>query len=200
MKKILLLICVIFCYANANSQSKELKQKYEKYLSNGVFTIENDEIIVSRVIKDIRGDKNSNYIKVKNFFARKYKDANSVIQVDDKEAGIIIGKGYYKDLKSWVYMMTTYVSFNAYHIVRVDIKDDRVRVICNASDYDYNPQGGSYQSVKIVDYAPITDKRFIDKGKQTEAFLNLITRMSNTIDEIEDSLKTGIISTENSDW
>lgn len=200
MKKILLLICVIFCYTNASSQSKELKQEYERLLSSGAFTIENDEIIVSRVIEGLRGDKNSNYIKVKNFFARKYIDANSVIQVDDKESGVIIGKGYYKDLKSWVYMMTAYVSFNAYHTVRVDIKDDRVRVICNASDYDYNPQGGACKSVNIIDYAPVTDKRFIDKGKQTEAFLNLITRMNNTIDEIENSLKTGIVSTENSDW
>lgn len=88
-----------------------------------------------------------------------------------------------------------------YHILRIDIKENRIRVICSTDLWEvYNGEGEHLKDVLIKDYAPITDKRFFDKGKQMEAFIALIDRMHNTIDAVEKTVKEGGLSIENEDW
>ncbi|MCL1943574.1 MAG: DUF4468 domain-containing protein [Candidatus Azobacteroides sp.] len=198
MKKLLFTLALlpVFCFGQSSDETMRIQKMYDA----GYFKIDGDNIVVSRVIDDIPGTKNEIYINVKNYFSRTYKDSKSVLQTDDKDAGTVIGKGYYSNFYSTNYIMSS-VKFSAYHILRIDIKDGKVRVICSVSDMDIisgSPQ--KKDSYLIVDYAPLTDKRKFDKGKQTEAFIQLVALMNATVDSIEKALKTGSLSIEKEDW
>jgi len=199
MKKLLflLLFVPVFCFG----QNKEQKELIDKWKESGYFKIDGDNIVVSKVIDGINGTKDDIYIKVKNYFSRAYNNANSVLQTDDKQAGTVIGKGLY-DLMTCTYMITATHNYKAYHIMRVDIKDGKVRVICSVSDIDVDQKGAHnyFASYPILNYAPIGDKRLYDKGKQTEAFIKLVYRMNNSIDALEKSIKEGSLKVENEDW
>lgn len=202
MKKVLLLLAIMPTLLFA--QKREVIERFEEYTANGDYTIDGNNIVVSRVIDNIPGTKEDIYIKVISFFTRIYKDANSVLQTDDKDAGVIIGKGYFKDLYVFKKNMIVVCTFSTYHVLRVDIKDGRVRVICNASDWDYVwDKGGSHYKLEekpILAYAPFTDRRFIDKGNQMEGTIALIDVMHNTIDALEKSMKSGGLAVETDEW
>ncbi|WP_165026067.1 MULTISPECIES: DUF4468 domain-containing protein [unclassified Dysgonomonas] len=203
MKKLLFIILFSFGFIGfCNSQSKELMEKFES--DKSMYTIDGKNIVVSKVIDNVPGTKDEIYIKTKNFFARNYKDANSVLQTDDKESGVIIGKGSFPELKEWTDLFGTKSLLSAYHILRVDIKDGRIRVICSADEWFlYKVTGKGARSSDegyIIDYAPFTNKRFVDKGKQTEAFINLVGSMNATIDSLEKSIKDGALKQETDEW
>lgn len=200
MKKLLFLLLVITPLL-ASAQKKEVKQKFAEYTEKGYYKIDGNNVVVSVVLDDVPGTKDEIYIKVKNFFTRTYKDANSVLQTDDKEAGTLIGKGYFKHVFAWRMLGVLNSYLNSYHILRVDIKDGKVRAICTADQWEeYNGEGRLDETVNIVDYAPVTDRRFYDKGKQMEAFVNLVDLMHGTIDQLEKIIKVGGVAVESEDW
>lgn len=206
MKRILLTVAVSITVMISYAQKKETKAKFIEYTETSHYQIDGTNIVVSDVIENIPGSKENIYINIKSFFTRYYKDANSVLQTDDKEAGVIIGKGYFKDLYTYRMMGMNPSSFSAYHILRVDIKDGRIRVIVSASDWEYETKAaldtstGRKSRGRIIDYAPITDRRLEDKGKQMEAFVALIDLMYATINELEKAVKEGGVTGENTDW
>ncbi len=199
MRKLLLLLLLVpvICFG----QSEETKQKIKNMEESGLFSIDGNNIVASRVIEDIPGTKDEIYSKVKNYFARTYKNSKSVLQTDDKESGVVIGRGYYSDFYGTTFMISS-VYFSAYHILRIDIKDGRVRVVCSVSEMitAADTKGTSRSDYLITEYAPITDKRKFDKGKQSEALIQLVALMNATIDSVEKSLKEGSLSIEKEDW
>jgi len=201
MNRSLLLVALILLPTLGFAQKKETKDIFEEYTKSKTYSIDGDNIVVSRVINDVSGAKDDIYIKVKDFFTRNYKDANSVLQTDDKASGVLIGKGYYDNVYVLKALGVVNTVLKTYHILRVDIKDGRIRVICSADTWEeYRGNGKLDEKVRIIDYAPITDKRFFDKGKQMDAFVNLIDRMQNTIDNLEETVKKGSLSVESEDW
>lgn len=196
---LLLLLATTLMY----SQKKEIKEKYNNYTQNKVYSIDGNEIVTSRVVDNLKGDKDDIYIKIKDFFVRRYQDANSVIQTDDKEAGIIIGKGFFSNFWECGYMAFSRLAWSSYHILRVDIKNDKIRIICSANVIKYkflNSSSPSDYEYFIVDAFPITDKRTIDKGKQLEAFVLLVDKMNSLMDALEKTVKEGSLSIEKEDW
>lgn len=204
MKKLLLLL-IFSISLNSYSQSKKLIEQFELYSNTGKFELDDKNIVVSKVIENVDGGKDDIYIKVKSFFSHNYNDANSVIQTDDKEGGVIIAKGSFPKLKVWTDLVGNTNVLSAYHILRVDIKDGRVRVICSADQWESVITGSKYKNADvkkgyIVNYTPFTKERFVDKGKQTEAFLKMIDNMHKVIDNLEKSLFEGNVKKENEDW
>ncbi|MDR2913421.1 MAG: DUF4468 domain-containing protein [Tannerella sp.] len=202
MRKILLVFCCVALSAYSYSQSKEVKEKLEEYKTNGLYEIDSENIVVSKVIEYLPDKKDDIYLKVKSYFARAYKDSQSVIQTDDRASGLVIGRGFYKGVFSW-HQFIVPISYNAWHVLRVDIKDGRVRVICNVSEWDIDTGVGknyNHSTFPILGYAPFTDKRINDKGKQAQAFLNLVDVMHFSINAIEEYLKMGSVGENNDDW
>lgn len=75
------------------------------------------------------------YVNVNYWFTKYFNDANAVIKLKDKEAGCIIGEGVINNIASRVR------GFNAYYvsirpIIRVDIKDTRIRVTVIIPNYE----------------------------------------------------------------
>lgn len=153
------------------------------------------------MIDNIPGTKDEIYTNVKSYFARAYVDANSVIQTDDKEQGIIIGKGLYPKVYVLKLLGVVNTYLDCYHILRVDVKEGKVRIICSANMWEeYNGKGELDDRVYIVDYASFTDKRLFDKGRQMEATVNLIDEMLKSIANLEKTLKVGGLSIETEEW
>ena len=200
MKKFVTLVVImltaVMCYA------QEASALFEQYTKEGRYTIDNGNIVVSKIIEELPGTTDDIYGRVKAYFARAYGDSKSVIQTDDKEGGLIIGKGIYPSLTTFSLGVWT---IKAYHILRVDIKDGRARIICSASSMIPNSSAhpGNEGEYLITDYAPITNKRamWTPKGAQTKAFVNLVDRMNNSITELESALKGGgLLQSEEEDW
>lgn len=169
------------------------------------YTIEDGNVVVSKVVENIEGSKDEIYNRVKSYFVRSYGDANSVIQTDDKSGGLIIGKGLYTNLATSK-GFSSYGVLDAYHIIRVDIKEGKIRIICSASD-----MVGDFKIIKdlkkvqfrIIDYIPFTDKdnSNVTKKAHAQAFESLIKNMKGSIAGIEDAVKKGgVLNSEKSDW
>jgi len=194
MKKLLLfavLLIPIFCFGQKQNKDDIIKN----WLDTGYFKIDDDNIVVSKVINDVQGTKDEIYVRIENFFTRTYNDANSVIQTDNKQSGTIIGKGLF---------MLNYMTYSCFHVLRVDIKENKVRIICSAdvmNTHSIHYPSSSADDYKIVDYYPITNKgKFIPKSSQAEAFIRLIKIMHTTIDTVEKTIKEGAIKGENDNW
>lgn len=116
---------------------------------------ENNNLIFSKVVDNLKMTKDEIYVKAFSYFAYNYKDAKSVIQQQDKEAGVIIGKGFFKDFSMYKksrdigmgLTFTTYDTYCATHILRIDIKDGRARIILTVDNYEINRGVSSTKSV-----------------------------------------------------
>lgn len=183
------------------AQKQEAKDRFAEYTKNEYYKADGNKVVVSRVIENLKGDKNSLYIAAKNYFVHTYNSANAVLQTDDKESGVIIGKGLYKHFYLGRTLGVVSTIADAYHILRIDIKDGRLRAICTVDQIEVtNGQGGNLKRINILDYAPFTDKRYFDKGRQIDAFISLVDRMTESIDQLEQSVRSGSTSGESDNW
>lgn len=64
---------------------------------NDVLPLKEGKIVFSEAVVIDSTKKDVLYAKAKLWFANAFKSANDVIQLDDKENGIILGKGLFKD-------------------------------------------------------------------------------------------------------
>jgi hypothetical protein len=204
--KNLVLFALLFVSATCFGQSKDdkLKEEIKKYEESGYFKVDGENIVVSEIIQDIDDTKDEIYIKVKNYLTRAYNNAQSVIQTDDKESGTIICKGYFSKVYQYTANLIVPVSYSTYHILRIDIKDGRVRVICSSNKWlvEWNASNNYMKEEPlIVNCPPYTDKKIYAKRDKTmEAFISLLDAMHNTISSLEKSIKEGSLNIENEDW
>ncbi len=91
--------------------------------------------IYTEVVPVDSTSKNELYLRAKEWFARSYNSSKSVIQIDDKEAGVISGKAF---TKVFVTMMgVTKHAGNIHYSVTVYFKNNRYKYeikdwICSA--------------------------------------------------------------------
>ena len=83
MKKIFFLIAIMNLSINSYSQEKLVD----------ILPLVNGEVVYTEVIKVDSLNAKELYNRAKKWIVLNYKSANDVIQLDDKEDGILIGKG-----------------------------------------------------------------------------------------------------------
>lgn len=94
-------------------QTEELYQRDLPLNENGI-------IELTSVFDAPEKSKNDLYILLKSWIAEKYVSANKVIQVDDKEAGLIIVKG--------IFQYDDWITYSQHHMLKFQIKDNKFRV------------------------------------------------------------------------
>lgn len=241
MKKILftLLLTSLSCLSFTQTVNNEIdKNNLIPYIiqSNNISQLTNltaridekNDIVFSVVVDSVKLNKEQIFNRVMSYFAYNYNDSKSVIQVQDKEAGLIIGKGIYElgtfDLKqgNGLTQFVTYYNYSASHILRIDIKDSKVRIIVSASKYDivlkstnpYMPIQNN--SVAIIDaqpfkiFEPIKTKGAGKKMFQEAAdftnntyksvFQNIVSKCINSQLSIQDLLLNKTIRKEAENW
>ena len=135
-----------------------------KYQSSG------EGVYLQKII-ETTGTKDDIYIKLLEFLTRTYNDASEVIQVKEKEQGLIVCKGCYKfNVNDFLYGSA--IEETAWHIYKAEIKDGKVRITITLNTLDwYRPAssaGGVFissarSSYSILDCPPF--KEYTDKNE-----------------------------------
>ena len=82
----------------------------------------NNSLTYTQVIECGEQTKEKLYVTLNHWFVESFNDANSVIQLNDKEAGVIIGKGYVAGIAGHTGGMNAYI-VSIHPIIKVDIND-----------------------------------------------------------------------------
>ena len=192
MKKLLLFFVVLSIgINNVNAQSKKAKAMLSEI--EGKWSLDdNNNLTYVRVIESPNMTKDEIFNRALDYFIYNYGSGKSVIQDQDTEKGRIIAKGFYENLHIGVSLITTYI--NAWHIIRVDVKEGRARVIISMTNYDVKIVGDANTSnefsIPIVSSFPL-NKKGPQKTVYSKAFYNLYFKGLNSLDAIETSIKEG---------
>jgi hypothetical protein len=164
---------------------------------------DNGNVTIVKIVEAPDLKKDEIFNRALNYFTYNYVSGKSVIQTQDKENGLIVGKGIYDNVHIGMSIVTTYV--DAWHILRVDVKDGRARVIVTLTEYEKKIVGGntppSYSTMKVAQEYPINPKGG-QKTVMTKAFYKAFKKANNTLDAVEKAIKEGSTSKsiENSEW
>jgi len=200
MTKILLLSIVTLFGTIAYGQSaKEMLSQIE-----GKWQLDdNGNVTIVKVVEAPDLKKDVIFNRALNYFTYNYVSGKAVIQTQDKENGLIVGKGVYDNVHVGISLITTYV--DAWHILRVDVKDGKARVIVTLTEYEKKIVGGStppsYATMKVAQEYPINEKGG-QKTVMTKAFYKAFKKVNQTLEAVEKAIKEGTTSKaiENSDW
>lgn len=199
---------LLFLCFNAKAQLST-EQIGEKYGITAKWAVESDGCLsFSKVVtaQDSAMSKDDVYDKVLSYFSYTYKDGKNVIQAEDKESGYIIGKGVY------VLCNDTYKTITTEHIIKVECRDGRARVIITVCYYDEDGMAipadayGHKRSVGISSMYPFTkfnkrtEKLTKDERLHDEVFATLVGVMDAVFGDIERTVNSGSSVLEGEDW
>jgi hypothetical protein len=95
--------------------------------NNNIKNLNSDKPIeFSKVIYTDSVGKEKIFVSINDWFASNFKSANDVIQMSDKEAGVIVGKG----ALSYSYGKMSYIGYDGFitYTIKVYIKDNRFKL------------------------------------------------------------------------
>lgn len=238
-KFLFLLLVVLFATTTVNSQvlraeelEKYAKERYgEKWteaaenLASQLSLDKNNSLTYEQIIDCGESTKEQLYVILNYWFTATFNDANSVIKLNDKELGTIIAEGYVADIASHMGGVNSY-NINIRPIIKVDIKDKRIRVTYSVQYYDIEKlSGGGILSAVgesmsalggnptparkelleehwgLETCFPFTEKDKHKTKKTSSKALVMTHAYSNVImDKIEEAVKNGLVGNENDNW
>lgn len=229
MKKILFsfFICLSFTIcANAQILRAEELEEYakEKYGEKWVEAAENlaqtlsldknNALTYTQIIEAPNKTKEQLYILLNYWYSATFNSGKAVIQLNDKDAGVIIGKGFIEEIASHIGGMNQYI-VHLEPIIKTDIKDNKIRITYTVPFYTVvKMAGGGIMSAfgdgstkpTRVDENWVLDKcyPFVKKDshkKTSSKALIMAHAYSNVVmDKIEEVVKNGLVGNENEDW
>mgnify|MGYP000800209952 CR=1 FL=1 len=227
MKKLFFLFATFFCFViNVDAQimrTEELeeyaKEKYgEKWteaaarLGETLQLDKNNSLTYVQVIECGNQTKDQLYVILNYWVTASFNDANSVIQLNDKELGCIIAQGYISNVAGHVGGMNSY-DVSVRPIIKMDIKDGKIRVTYTVQNYDAIVLAGGGIMGAIGGTVPtkVAEKWVLekcypfaekDKHKKISSKALIMTHaFSNVImDKIEEAVKNGLAGNENDNW
>lgn len=218
MKKILFLLvgCLLSVSLQAQIMRAEELEKYakEKYgekwteaaenLSKELTLDKNNSLTYQQVVECGNQTKEQLYVILNHWFTESFNDANSVIKLNDKDLGTIIGEGYVPDIAEHAGGFN-YYKVSIRPVIKAEIKNGKIRVTYTIQYYNV------YR--KFMNNPPEMEKWAIDtcfpfvekdkhKAKQTSSkALVMAHAYSNVImDKIEEAVKHGLVGNENDNW
>lgn len=227
MKKLLvfsLLLATTIC-ANAQILRTEELEEYakERYgekwvnaaenLSDSLTLDKNNSLCYVRIIDCGNTTKEKLYLILNYWFTMTFNDANAVIKLNDKESGCIIGQGYLHNIAVHTGGMSSY-GVSARPILKVDIKDGKIRVTYTVQNYEVSRMvGGGWMAAVAGGVRPtqvqehwVLEECFPfaskDKHKKTSCkALIMVHAYSNVIlDKLEEAVRNGLSGNENDEW
>lgn len=145
------LFFVLMAYPQKKNKHQENLEKIHLVIDSlsQYYTITDDGLLFSRVIQAPEYNKDALYVKILEIFSSIYNNAKVVIQAQDKEEGVIIGKGddeniTYDNISGGRHITTVH------HTIKVEVREGRFKVSITLTDANlayYDMRG-----VKSFDY------------------------------------------------
>lgn len=110
--------------------SSEILAEFERMKAD--FTENDNEWVFVKVFDAENQSKDDIFTKALEVLVSLYKDAKEVIQIKDKESGLIVGKGF-SDSDIRTINWTTICRNRCWHIIKIEIKDNKFRVTVTVS-------------------------------------------------------------------
>lgn len=171
---------------------------------------ENGNISIVNIIQCPGMSKDQIYIQANSWFVNTFNSGKSVIQLNDKEMGVILAKGYLPNIAQQVGFAISY-EVSADVIFRIDIKDGRTRLIMTIQNYDSINRGGvagalsgnisqSKASFKPSDVYPFVDKNTgVSKKAGAKAYCACCMYMIAMKNQLQKAINSGIIGVDADD-
>ena len=176
------------------------------------YPLDNNKQISFTTIIDAPGKtKDELYITLNNWFVSSFNSGKSVVQMTDKEQGVILAKGYLSGVGSRFGFLKS-VSVGEYIIIRLDIKDEKVRLITSIQEYYMDTYAGVGQilfggpvlsDVEIPVYQgyPFEFKKYKSYKKETAiGYVGGIVYSKVLVNKIDKAINLGLVGTESQDW
>ncbi len=171
MKKILFSVTFLMIIINIKAQFKDLNFKDGKIIFQKVYKVENKTKIQL-------------YISANEWFVDNFNDASNVLQLNNENLGILIGKG-----KSNIIIKKSILTFKLYlnFVVKIELKDSKYRItfsnIVFEEKYDakYNKNPSKFSAESVTTPENITKKNPKLRKKLKEQLLNTINSLNNSL-------------------
>ena len=227
MKKYFLLAVSLLCSLYSTAQiltADELEEyameKYGKnwaeaaiYLSDSLTLDKNDALTYVQVIEAPDKSAEQLYINLNYWYTSTFTSGESVIELNDKESGVIIAKGYVEDIAIHASGLNKY-NVSLTPIIRTDIKEGKVRVIYTVPFYSVRKVHGGGTTSLLIGTRPVgvteenwpLDKCFPfvkkDGHKKTSSKALVMAHAYSSVimDKIEEAVKDGMVGIEEDHW
>ena len=176
MKRILTTLFLILTISSFGQEQKLL----------GILPLKDGKVTYTDVIQIDSTDKSKLYNKVKKWFIEQYRSAKDVIQLDDKENGEVIGKGFFET--TWQTSIMSAQSVSVWHTVKVYIKDNKFKYEITNFNLKYYVEPSQYSrgsnvEIAIEDFGGGRDKNtkkyFTQVDKEVNSIISSLIRFMN---------------------
>jgi hypothetical protein len=175
MKKILLLFLILPCFLKAQEINLPVDSTTNK-------------VSYSEVVPVPGISKDDLYVRGREWFAKTFVSAQAVIQMDDKAAGKIIGKGVGYGTSS--FMLTT-SRFTIFYTVSLTVKDGRYRY--EITDFYFQNPPSQYMRdpprIPIDEYA-MSSKYRNKKGEYKNNFKSVVVAVNTEALKLIEGIKS----------
>lgn len=214
-------ICINAQILRADELEKYAKEKYgDKWveaaenIASQVSLDKNNALTYTQVVEAPGKTKEQLYVLINYWYTNTFTSGKEVIQLNDKEAGVIIGKGFVEGIATHSGGTNSY-KVNLCPIIKTDIKEGKIRITYTVPYYDVDKLAGGgimsafgsgKRNATHVDENWVLDKCFPfakkDSHKKTSSkALVMAHAYSNVImDKIEEAVKSGMVGNESEDW
>lgn len=144
--------------------------------SQGELPSKEGKVFYEIVDSSVTGSADELYSRARVWMANAFKDAQEVIQLDDKETHTLIGKGLFQFIQ-------TMATYSVYFTVKIGTKDNKYRL----QFYDIRTEVGTMRITKTAE--SYNAKKGSDKMKKNinEGFVRLIDSFKTAMNKKSDS-------------
>ena len=203
MKKLLFLFVLFpFLCFGQNDKVKECLAAIENQ-----WEVQDGEVIVQKVLEFENISKDNIYIALKEYLTKNYGSQKEVIQIDDRENGIVIIKGIFKQEGGniWIGQKSEQ---SIWHILKFEIKDNRMRATASMDKIDVWKSStqfskGGNSEIYLTKHYPIKDDPKIGsriKSNEGELFCYTVGRAIVTIADIDDFIQKASAKQGSDEW
>jgi len=188
MKKVLFILIMLTAITVTQGQTRKVQLLIDE--TKGEWNTDENRNLSYQKVTEISGvSKEELFLRAENYFTYSYNTGKDVVLAKDKDQGLIIGKGIWTDF--YVAKMSS-MNYSASHVLRLDIKDGKVRVTLTVQNYDIlyrNRDTGSTTSVLLNSVYPLNTAS-ATKTREGKAFYALHDKCMMAISLLILNLKT----------
>lgn len=190
MKKLFLVVVALLAITTFQPLYGQSTQEIKQAIEGKCEVDEKGNVTYKKVFEFPGKSKDEIYDILQSYFAYTYNDANEVMQVEDKTAGLLVAKGLYGDLNGGKMAAKQGTTTGAWHIIRIDIKEGKIRILTSLTKFEF-PQSVIFGLHYDISEACPISSNFKDRSAYTKIYYKAHSRVLAQFEEIERAVKNG---------